>query len=413
MTASAARLDLVAAPPPPIRRDRVVQVWAGTATVSWAGDAILTVAIAWTAVNRLSPGWAGAVVAVATLPQALLMIPGGILADRVDTRRLLIIGELARIVVLLAAITLWLTGHQTGLVLAAVGACFGAVAGLTFPARATLLRQLVIGQDLAVAVGWVQLGGNLAALAGAPLGGVVVTTWGLTGAMAIDAATFAVVLLVLVTVVRPRFRLPRPAQQSWHVAVTSCVGYLRADRSARALVVALFAPNIFLGPAETLGLPLRIATSGWPATWLGAAQMTSAIGATVGCLTALRWRTAHPTVRAFQLLVLQGVAIIAVGVDSAAFVFIGMLIIGFTSGAASVWLSAVFQRTIAPDYLGRVASVGQLGDLVLLPAMTPGFGLLASAASLLTAATAFGASMAACSGWFATRPQLRHLPPPG
>lgn len=406
MTVSTAEQRWIGPAPPPIRRDRVVQAWAGAATISWVGDAVLTIAVAWTAVQLLPPGPAGIVLGVATIPQGLLMLPGGVLADRMDTRRILIAGELARVAILLVAIAVWATGHQSGLVLAAMGLCFGSVAGLTFPARATLLRQLVRAEDLQVAVGWVQLGGTLAALAGAPLGGYIAASWGLVTAMAIDAATFTVIALTLLVVIRPRIRLTRGTAEPWRHALVGTANYLRRDRTARGLVIALFAPNIFLGPIETLGLPLRIAQAGWPATWLGIAQTTGAAATVAGCLIALRLRATAPAIRAFQILTIQGAGIALIGIDSQLAVLAGMLAIGLTSGAASVLLSTAFQRAIDGEHLGRVSSVAQIGDLILLPAFTPAFGYLATITGLLTATTTFGAAMVALSLRCATLPSL-------
>lgn len=351
-------------------------------------------------------GPAGIVLGVATIPQGLLMLPGGVLADRMDTRRILIAGELARVAILLVAIAVWATGHQSGLVLAAMGLCFGSVAGLTFPARATLLRQLVRAEDLQVAVGWVQLGGTLAALAGAPLGGYIAASRGLVTAMAIDAATFTVIALTLLVVIRPRIRLTRGTAEPWRHALVGTANYLRRDRTARGLVIALFAPNIFLGPIETLGLPLRIAQAGWPATWLGIAQTTGAAATVAGCLIALRLRATAPAIRAFQILTLQGAGIALIGIDSQLAVLAGMLAIGLTSGAASVLLSTAFQRAIDGEHLGRVSSVAQIGDLILLPAFTPAFGYLATITGLLTATTTFGAAMVALSLRCTTLPSL-------
>ncbi len=393
-------------PPPPIRRDRMVQAWAVAATISKVGDACLTIALAWTAVQLLPPGPAGIVLGVATIPQGLLMLVGGVLADRIDTRRILIAGALARVAILAVAISVWVTGHQSGLVLAAMGLSFGSVAGLTFPAGSTLLRQLVRTEDLQVGVGWVQLGGTLAFLAGAPLGGYIAASWGLVTAMIVDAATFAVITATLLFVIRPRIRLTRDTAEPWRKALAGTVTYLRRDRTARGLVIALFAPNIFLGPIETLGLPLRITQAGWPATWLGIAETTGAVATVAGCLIALRLRGTRPAIRAFQILTIQGVGIALIGVDSQPAVLTGMIAIGITSGAASVLLSTAFQRAIDGRYLGRVSSVAQIGDLLLLPAFTPAFGYLTTITSLVVAAAAFGAGMTALSLRCATLPSL-------
>jgi hypothetical protein len=86
-----------------------------------------------------------------------------------------------------------------------------------------------------------------------------------------------------------------------------------------------------------------------------------------------------------------------------------MGVLGFTAGAASVWLSAAFIRAIDPAHLGRVSSVTSLGDMVLMPLSVPALGLLVHATDILTATLVFGLSMSALCLWFASRRTFRTL----
>src|SRR5215213_4098394 len=86
-------------PPPPVRRDPMVLAWLAAVGVSWFGDYAWNVALAWTAAHTLSPVTAGVVLGAEMLPQALLVLLGGVLADRYDPRRLLVAGELGQALV--------------------------------------------------------------------------------------------------------------------------------------------------------------------------------------------------------------------------------------------------------------------------------------------------------------------------
>ena len=44
---------LIGAEPPPVRSDRMVRIWVAAVTISWFGDAMWTVALAWTAAHTL------------------------------------------------------------------------------------------------------------------------------------------------------------------------------------------------------------------------------------------------------------------------------------------------------------------------------------------------------------------------
>ena len=58
----------VAAAPPPLRRDRMVQTYLGATVISAFGDTVFTIGLAWTAVHLVSPGLAGPCRRFPTLP---------------------------------------------------------------------------------------------------------------------------------------------------------------------------------------------------------------------------------------------------------------------------------------------------------------------------------------------------------
>jgi DHA3 family macrolide efflux protein-like MFS transporter len=393
---------------PPIRRDRAAQTWVAAATVSAAGDAVFVLALAWTAVHLFSATTAGLIVGVDTLPQALLTLAGGVLADRVDTRRLLLGGEVARAVLLVVAIPLWIAGHSASL-LFTVALLFGVVAGLTNPGRGTLGRQLVRDDDIAVLSGWTQVGSRVAQLAGGPIGAVVVVAGGLTSAMLVDAVTFAATGIALATVVRPRRTLHAGAPESWRTSLGELRRYFRRDPVARALTLGICSLNVVVIPVTGIGVALRVSSAHWSAAWVGVADGICAVGAILGSAAAIHWRTGPIAARGFRVLVLQGAALAAVGLDHKATLVVAMSVVGVTSGFASVWLSTAFQRGIAGTHLGRVTSVSQLGDQLAIPVMLPVFGLLASHAGVLVATVVCGASMAALCASLAMRRVIRTL----
>jgi hypothetical protein len=215
--------------------------------------------------------------------------------------------------------------------------------------------------------------------------------------------------VVLTVVVRPRYRLPRAAHDRWRDSFTEGMAYLREHDTAKLFVIGLTALNVFVTPVTGLGVALRVSSSGWGPHWLGFADAALAAGAIVGSLVAIRWQPAHGAAAGFRVLVLQGLAIAAVGVGWQPVLLLSMAVLGFTAGSASVWLSAAFIRAIDPAHLGRVSSVTSLGDMTLMPLSVPALGLLAGATSVLTATAVCGLSMALLCLWFATRRAIRTL----
>ena len=173
---------------------------------------------------------AGVVLGAEMLPQALLVLLGGVLADRYDPRRLLVAGEVGQAVVLLLGAAGWASGIRGAPILIAIAVAFGVASGLTLPAGMTLVRQLVAGRDLGTVQGWNQISSRTMKLLGAPAGGILVASGGLVAVMLVDAATFLVIAAVLLLVVRPRFRLPRAAHERWRDTFADGMRYLGPTR---------------------------------------------------------------------------------------------------------------------------------------------------------------------------------------
>jgi MFS transporter, DHA3 family, macrolide efflux protein len=409
VSTSATQPELTGAPPPPVRRDPMVLAWLGAVGLSWFGDYAWNVALAWTAVHTLSPVLAGVVLGAEMLPQALLVLVGGVLADRYDPRRLLVAGQFGQAAVLVLGAIAWSSGLHGAPVLLTIAISFGVASGLTIPSGATLVRQIVASDDLGTVQGWIQITGRAMKLLGAPFGGVLVAWGGPVPVMLVDAVTFVVIAVVLMLVVRPRYRLPRATHDRWRDSLAEGFWYLRSHDTAKLFVIGLTALNVFVTPVTGLGVALRVSGSGWGAHWLGIADACLAAGAIVGSVVGIRWQPTYGAAAGFRILVVQGLAIAAVGVGWRPMLVISMTVLGFTAGAASIWLSAAFLRAIEPSHLGRVSSVTSLGDMTLMPLSVPALGAVVRATSVLAATLLFGLAMSALCLWFATRRAIRNL----
>src|SRR3954449_1852674 len=110
VSTNAADPEVIGSPPPPVRRDPMVLAWLVAVGVSWFGDYAWAVALAWTAVQTLSPVMDGIVLGAEMVRQALSVLGGGVLADRHDPRRLLVAGQVGQAAVLLLGAVAWSAG---------------------------------------------------------------------------------------------------------------------------------------------------------------------------------------------------------------------------------------------------------------------------------------------------------------
>lgn len=393
MTAVTEPVELT--PPPPFRRDRMVQVWIGVKALSDAGDALWTIALAWTAVQIASPAVAGLIVAAGTVPRALILLFGGILADRVDARRVMLLFTVARVAVLVA-VALWVLATPptvTVLLLAAVA--FGVCDAFYEPSAGTVARQLVRTSDLPSYGAAAQTASRLGTMGGAAVGGLVVAHAGLAGSASVNALTFTVVLVFLALGLRPRFRLARAPRESALRGIAAGFAHLAANRPTRTLVLALSGLNLAVGPAVGIGLALRADEAGWGAPAVGLFEALLGLGAALGAITVAAWRPRREAYGGFWALVVQGAGIIALGIGPAWTVGAAAFLIGGTAGFASVLLSATFSATVDTAYLGRMGALTRLGDDCLMPVAMAGFGALASATAIWVPFAVFGTTMMA------------------
>jgi len=182
----------------PLRIRDFALLWAGM-TVSLFGDGILLVAIPWQVYELSNAPTALSVVGIAwTVPMVAFLVVGGVVSDRFDRRRVMIVSDVIRfaavgaigILAVADAISLpWLLGLM---------AVYGVGEALFAPAFGALVPDVVPPTMLVEANSMDMFVRTLAErLAGPALGGVLIALAGTGGAFLIDAGTFVVSALCL------------------------------------------------------------------------------------------------------------------------------------------------------------------------------------------------------------------------
>ncbi|WP_165947337.1 MFS transporter [Micromonospora sp. 15K316] len=375
--------------PPPLRRDRTVLGWALGEAVSSIGDQIWLVALAYAAVQLGSPALAGVVLASIALPRAGLMLLGGVVTDRFEARELMLWSNVLRVLILLGALVAYESWGVSAALLITVGVLFGVADAFYRPASQALPRQLVRKEELSRLAGIRQLLIRIAMLVGAPVGGLVMTLFGLRGAIIADGVSFAVIAVVLVQV-RPRWARERAHGGSLWADMRAGFGYLARTPHVRSLVIALSGLNVFVSPVVVVGVALRADQEGWNAAGLGLLTGAIGAGAGLGTLLAIVWPQRRPVLAALFLLAAQAVALALAGAGGYAMTLVLMVVVGLTAGLASPMLAGAFQSTVGESYLGRTSAVVSITDSALAPLTLTAFGLLAAQLGVSVTIAAYG-----------------------
>ena len=179
-------------------------------SLSLIGSWMQRVAVGWLAWELSHSGAVLGLVAFADLAPTLMIGPfGGVLADRLDRRRLLLIGQSTNMVLsfLLAALTA--SGHMTVPLLVLIIGINGAVIGINQPARLALISSLVSREHLPTAVAINSLVFNLARFIGPAIAGLVILYFDIALVFFLNALSFVSFIFAL-----SRLDLPETRQQT-------------------------------------------------------------------------------------------------------------------------------------------------------------------------------------------------------
>lgn len=384
--------------------------------VSYIGDAIWFVALGWGAAQLDDPVQASMVLAVGTIPRALLLPLGGAVADRFGVRRIMVGGDLVCAAVMVAATILLGSGHTSALLLAALAALVGLVDAANIPASSALPRLLLDEDQLPSGNGLLQLLGRLAIPVGAPLGGLLLAQGGLPMVTGVNALTF-LCSATLVARLRPRVgMLSPPPEESLFRSMASGVGYVVRQPGIAMLLTVVTIANMVSGPVIAVGIPLRASREGWGAQGLGWFSACFAVGAGIGALGVIKSNV--PLRRAGTVgmawLVPQALLIASLGVAPSlpAALILGVFT-GITAGPAGALLLGLVQGSVEMRFQARVMGLMSFAGLGLAPVAFTGYGLAVQLTSLQFTGILLGVAelLAAAYGllWFLRRrPRARH-----
>jgi DHA3 family tetracycline resistance protein-like MFS transporter len=346
-------------------------LWTGM-SVSLLGDGFFLVSIAWQAYELSdSPTALGLVGLAWTLPMVALLLLGGVVSDRFDRRRVMIVSDVVRGAAVTGIGVLALTGRLELWHLYALTAVYGAGDALFAPAFGAIVPQIVPREHLIQANAVDQVVRPLALQLGGPAtGGLLVDAAGAGGAFLADAGTFAVSITAL-TLMRARPR-DRAAAAAASVVAEIRAG-LRVARSHTWLWGTLLAAALFLlvwlGPFEVL-LPYVVKNElGGSARDLGFVLASAGAGAIVAALFMaqrdLPKRTITFMYGAFALSVSGP---ITYGLAGELWpMVVAAFAAGLGMGSGNVVWVTLMQRHVPNELLGRVTSLDWFVSVSLTP----------------------------------------------
>lgn len=372
-------------------------VFVAASTLSQLGDSVLWFALGWAATAHGGPV-AALVLTASGLPRLLLVLVGGSVADRVGARRLLLCSETVMVAVCLAlAAGLQATGPAPWL-LVAVSLISGVVSAFSLPALGSMPRRLVDDAALPRAMAVRQGLGQVALLAGAPLGGVLFTAVGLPAIAVADAVCFAAILVVL-AVIRPG-RHTTPSTGPFWRSLSDGARVVARTRGLAAALALTGATAAVVLPVSSLLVPLLAREAGWDAGATGLVVGAQAAGSIGAALVVARTGTTHQTGRTVGMglaTAAAGVALVAAGGGATALAAGAAVVVGAGTGVAVAHLGPFVLGSAPRTHLARVQAWAALAQLAPVVASNNLLGALADSVSPVAALCCCAAVLCACA----------------
>jgi predicted MFS family arabinose efflux permease len=354
--------------------------------------------------------WLGVVGFAASIPILFFALIGGVIADNMNKRKLLMLTQSAMMVFafILSALSYWNKIKVHDIVLLALGT--GIAMSLNTPTYQALVPQLVPRKDLTNAIALNSAQFNMSRVVGPTLGGFAMSLFGVAGNFFLNGLSFLAVIFAL-SQIRSNQRSEAGEGHLWH-KLKQGFAYVFSRPEMLSLIMVIGIGSLLAIPFITF-VPyfardvLHAAERG-----LGILMACSGSGAFLGAVTiAHRGRMPRPGL--FVLCTgLASFAGIVVFTFSRSFYFSGALLvlIGYCMILMIATINSLLQHLAEDHMRGRVMSIYSTAFLGLPPI---GCLIAGSLAHLFNAPHAI-ASMALLAGVgvsivFMTRKELRQL----
>ena len=362
------------------------------AVASAAGASVAIVSISWLVYTETGSALAVSYVGLAGIvPGIALGLVAGALADRYNRRRVMVLSDLSRAVVMAAlAVFLYLAGFNL-LVILGVTVIINAFTALFLPASTAILPRIVAAGELEPANGLLQSATQAAQMLGAAAGGAAIAIAGVVPGLAANALTYAISAAFVLQIASSfggigRASGPSTPRRSLTHEIGEGVAYLRSHTPILEGTLGFLPGNLFWVMISSFAV-VYVATyfPGSPGAY-GYLVAGTGGGYALGALVAVRLKLRRQAGLVMALIVtVQGGVGMGLAFSHLYPLSVGLAAsMGFGAGAINTVYFATIQVIVPDHVLGRVMSVDMVGAFAGIPAGLVLGGLLATAYGIET-----------------------------
>jgi predicted MFS family arabinose efflux permease len=351
-----------------VLRERNFRYLFAARAISFFGTNLAPIAVAFAVLGLGgSATEVGLAFAAWTLAQISTLLIGGVVADRLPRRAVMIGSDTASLCIRVTMGALLVSGHAEIWELIALQAVGGVAVAFHSPASTGIVPETVPPALLQQANSFMSIARYAAFPLGAAVGGILVATVGPGYALLIDGATYGTSALLLAMIHLPKrattaaTNFIRELREGWDAFTEHTWIWLLTSWISLYFLIT-YAPFFVLGPyvaKHSMG-----GASAWAIIVTG-----EGIGSLLGGLAGLRLKPQRPMVvigAFFSVTSIQCVLLALKAPPTA--IGCAALLAGFAFSYGTVVWDTTLQSTIARDKLSRVSAYNWMGAMIFLPA---------------------------------------------
>lgn len=324
--------------------------------ISLIGTWMQSVAQGWLVLEITnSPFYVGFVSALGSLGVLLFTLYGGVVADRTDKRRIIVITQsLSMLPALLLAVLVWAHTVTVGQVMALAG-FLGVVNAFDIPTRQAFMVDMVGKDDLVNAIALNSSLFNATRIVGPAVAGILIGVAGVGMCFFLNGLSYLAVIAGLLAMRLPAF-VRRPATSSVWQGLREVLAFIRSDRRVSTLVILSAVLSVFGFPVLVM-MPvfardiLHAGASGYGVMMasVGGGAMLGALGIAIASHRIVKGRTLVTGGTAF------GVLIVLFALSASFALSLALLALAGCAMIVNNALTNTLLQTLVPDHLrGRV-----------------------------------------------------------
>lgn len=351
-------------------RNRNYAVFFSGQSVSQIGTWMQRTAVSWVIYSLThSVFMLGLAVFAQQFPSFLLSLPGGVVSDRYNRHKILLITQTASMIQAILLAALILTNHYVIWEILTLSVVLGIINAFDVPARQPMVHEMINDkEDLANALALNSAMVNIARLVGPALSGIILQVFGAGICFSLNALSFVAVITSLLLMKLPEFKPPAVKKKVSH-ELAEGFRYLQQTPAIGTIILLIVVLSLLVLPYDTM-VPVfakvifkgNAATFGYISSFMG-------LGAIMGSLFFASLKKGTN----MRIIILMSIVILGVGLiifSRISYFPVAMpfaVLIGFGSLMPTTACITTIQMEAASHMRGRVMSYVAMGYFGMLP----------------------------------------------